>query len=150
MGLYYLETSALVKLYVREPGTEGLLQLAGHAHKNRFAVLSLSRVELRSAIRRREREGDISTTIASLVLDRFDQHMDAKFLKQVINDTVLDRAVALIDSYSLRAYDSIQLAGCLTLQMFSGSEEPVFVCSDRQLLNAAKAEQLRTLNPEEI
>jgi len=150
LGLYYLETSALVKLYVREPGTEGLLRLASRSVENHFAVLSLSQVELRSAIRRRERAGDISTTIASLLLDRFEQHMETRFLRQVLSDTVVDRAVKLVDLHALRAYDAVQLAGCLTLKVLSGSEAPVFVCSDRQLLSAAQSEHLTTLNPEDL
>ena len=42
MALYYLETSALVKLYVREPGTERMLALAARSSENRLAVLALS------------------------------------------------------------------------------------------------------------
>ena len=63
---------------------------------------------------------------------------------------MVDRAVALVDLYALRAYDAVQLAGCLTLKMISGGEEPVFVCSDHQLLKAGRAEQLVTLDPEDM
>ena len=53
MAFYYLYTSALVKLYVREPGTERMLALAARSSENRLAVLALAQVELRSAVRRR-------------------------------------------------------------------------------------------------
>jgi hypothetical protein len=55
VALYYLEMSALVKLYVYELGTERLLALtSGHAG-HRFAILSIAQVEFRSPIRRRQR-----------------------------------------------------------------------------------------------
>ena len=76
MALYFLDTGALVKLYVREPGTELLLRLVAHTNEHRFALLALARVEFRSAIRRREREGDIESGIAKQLLDRFDRHLE--------------------------------------------------------------------------
>lgn len=147
MALYYLETSALVKLYVRELGTDRLLQLASNSVENRFAVLSLSQVELRSAIRRRERAGDITPKAAGLILDHFQQHMETRFLRQALSETVLDSASEMLDRYALRAYDAIQLAGCLVLKIAVGVELPTFVSSDRQLLEAARSEQLSTLDP---
>lgn len=102
MALYYLETSALVKLYVREPGTERLLRLVSRTNNHRFAVLTLSRVEFHSAIRRREREGDIDPSLGRRLLNRFGEHMETKFVKQVINDSVLDIAASLVDQHPLR------------------------------------------------
>lgn len=147
MALYYLETSALVKLYVLEPGTDRLLHLASNASENRLVVLEVSPVEVRSAIRRRERAGDISPDTASLILDRLQQHMESRFLRQVLDDTVLDGALEMIDRYALRAYDAIQLAGCLALKIATGTEHPTFVCSDHQLLAAAHSELIPVLDP---
>jgi len=147
LALYYLETSALVKLYVLEPGTDRLLQLASNLSENRFAVLAISPVEVRSAIRRRERAGDIDSKTAGLILDRLRQHLEARFLRQALNDTVLDGALEIIDRYALRAYDAIQLAGCLALKTAAGTDLPTFVCSDRQLLEAARSELLSVFDP---
>jgi uncharacterized protein len=147
LALYYLETSALVKLYVLEPGTDRLLQLASNLSENRLAVLAISPVEVRSAIRRRERAGDIDSKTAGLILDRLRQHLEARFLRQALNDTVLDGALEMIDRYALRAYDAIQLAGCLALRTAAGTDLPTFVCSDRQLLEAARSELLSVLDP---
>lgn len=146
LALFYLETSALVKLYVLEPGSERLLRLIGNSADSRFAVLALSPVEARSAIRRRERAGDIDRKTASLILDRMRQHLEARFLIQVLTNAVLDGALEIIDRYALRAYDAIQLAGCLALKTL-GSDEPTFVCADQQLLEAARSELLRVLDP---
>jgi len=147
LALYYLETSALVKLYVREQGTERLLQLAASSLGNRFALLSISQVEFRSAIRRRERNGDITSIVAGLVLDRFQQHFEARFLRQGLTDAVLDGATEMIDRYALRAYDAIQLSGYLVLRTTLGGEPTAFVCSDRLLLEAARSERLQVFDP---
>lgn len=148
MALYFLDTSALVKLYVEEPGTARLLPLVGNRPENRFAVLSISVVEMRSAIRRRQRAGDIDPETAAAILDSLQKHIDGRFIRQSVNDAVVDGALEIIDRYALRAYDAIQLAGCLVLSTI-GSEALTFVCSDRRLLEAARSEELKTLDPTE-
>jgi predicted nucleic acid-binding protein len=147
LALYYLETSALVKLYVLEPGSDRLLHLASNLADNRLAVLAMSPVEARSAIRRRERAGDIDAKTAALILDRLQQHLETKFLRQPLTDSVLDGALEIIDRYALRAYDAIQLAGCLALKTTVGKEFLTFVCSDQQLIDAARSELLAVLDP---
>jgi predicted nucleic acid-binding protein len=147
LALYYLETSALVKLYVREAGTDLLLRLVARGNDHRFAVLALARIEFRSAIRRREREGDIESGIAGQLLDRLDQHLEATFECQGVGDSVIDVACSLVDRYPLRAYDAVQLAGCLALKTSSTGDDPTFVCSDRRLIEAAQAEGLAVMDP---
>jgi uncharacterized protein len=147
LGLYYLETSALVKLYVEEPGTRHLLQLAGSAAGNQLALLSLSQIEFRSAIRRRERAGEISRSSAQQMLVSFQRHLEGRFLRQAVTDAVLDLAGALVDRYALRAYDAVQLAGYLALRSASPGAVPIFVCSDRALLVAAQSEAGEVLDP---
>lgn len=147
MALYYLETSALVKLYVLESGTERLLLLTDRSSGNRFAILSLSQVEFRSAIRRRERNGEIPASVANELLSAFKRHSETRFVTQMVSDFVLDIAAALVDRYALRAFDAIQLAGYAALKDTAGSDAPIFVCSDQGLLAAAKLEGALVLDP---
>lgn len=147
MGLYYLETSALVKLYVREPGTDRVLALADRQGENRLVTLALSKIEFRSAVRRRERNGELPAHVANHLLDAFDHHLQSRLVTQMVTDFVLDIACALVDSYALRAYDAIQLAGYTALKASAGTDVPVFVCSDKTLLMAAKQEGMPILDP---
>jgi predicted nucleic acid-binding protein len=147
LALYYLDTSALVKLYIREQGTERLLQLAANAN-HRFAVLSLAAVELHSAVRRRARAGDIEESVAADLLGRFARHLESKLLRQTVSESVLEAALRLVDHYPLRAYDAVQLAGCLILRASTAMDSPVFVSADREQLQAAEAEGLVSLNAE--
>jgi hypothetical protein len=79
-------------------------------------------------------------------MERFNLHQRARFLTQSVSDLVLDSACDLIERYPLRAYDALQLAGCLVLKSVA-SEAPVFACADRQLLAAAETEGLAWLDP---
>ena len=146
MGVYYLDTSALVKLYVREPGTEQMLRLADPAGGHAFALLGLTRVEFRSAVRQRERAGDVAHDIAENLIDSFDEHLANFFLLQPLTDLVIQEAAALLDRRTLRAYDAVQLAGCVMLRARLG-RHATFVCSDRQLVKAAEDEGMTVLDP---
>jgi hypothetical protein len=146
LALYYLDTSALVKLYVREPGTDRLLQLVSNPADNRLAVLAITPVEARSAVRRRERAGDIDPKTASQILERLQRHLESRFIRQALNEIVLDGALEMIDRYALRAYDAVQLAGCLALKT-ADTDSPTFVCSDQHLLHAARSELFAVLDP---
>ncbi|MGA8488859.1 MAG: type II toxin-antitoxin system VapC family toxin [Terriglobales bacterium] len=147
MALYYLETSALVKLYVYEPGTERLVGLTASAAGNRFAIFSLAQAEFRSAIRRQQRGGEISGSEADALIESFREHLEGRFIVQPFTESLLDVALVLIDGYPLKGYDAMQLAGYLMLRSISGAEEPIFVCADRALLAAARNEGCPVLDP---
>jgi predicted nucleic acid-binding protein len=142
-----LETSALVKLYVYEPGTERLVGLSASAAGNRFAIFTLAQAEFRSAIRRQQRGGEISAFEADALIESFDEHLEGRFIVQPFTESLLDVALALIDGYPLKGYDAMQLAGYLLLRSISGPEEPIFVCADRALLSAARNEGCPILDP---
>ena len=146
MALYYLDTSALVKLYVAEPGTDRMLQLADARDGNQFAVLSIAQAEVWSAVGRRQREGALDDDDASDLLDQFSEDLESFFLRQNVNDSVIDLACALLERHALRADDALQLAGCLALRP-AAPEPPVFTCAAPPLLLAAEEEGLRTMNP---
>jgi len=146
LALYYLETSAAVKLYIREPGTAQLLRLT-KSRRDRFAVLSVTQVEFRSAVRRRQRAGDITQDLAATLVKRFAHHLEAFFLRQTLSDGVLEVSCDLLDRHPLRAYDAVQLAGCLVLKASAPKEQTVFVCSDDPLIQAAQREGVEVLNP---
>jgi len=147
VALYYLETSALVKLYVYEPGTERLVGLAGHAAGHRFAIFCLAQAEFRSAIRRQQRGGEIPGSEADALIESFREHLEGRFIVQPFTESLLDVALALIDGYPLKGYDAMQLAGYLMLRSISGAEEPIFVCADKTLLSAARNEGCPVLDP---
>jgi hypothetical protein len=148
VAILYLDTSALVKLYVRETGTERMLALAHPDAGHRLAIVSLSRIEFRAAIRRRAKLGDVEPLVAEGLLRDFGQHAANIFQVQPLNDVVLDEAAGAIDRHALRAYDAVQLGGCLALRSSLRSAiEVQFVCADASLFAAACADGLTAINP---
>lgn len=144
MGSFYLDTSALVKLYVQEPGTIWLLALFDSDH--RLKVSALAGVEARSAVRRRQQAGDIRRDLAEQILAELSRQIETRFLRQPVTDAVLDLAAEMVDRYALRGFDAVQLASCL---IQSPEDLPVFLSADRQLLAAARSEMLRAIDPSE-
>ena len=75
-----------------------------------------------------------------------EHHVQFLYLVQPVSEAVIEEAAALLDRYPLRAYDAMQLAGCLALRS-RVSEQPSFVSSDRDLLQAAEEEGLLVWDP---
>ena len=146
MPSYFLDASALAKLYVQETGTEKMLALATQAETN-LVILSLSRVELRAAVQRRVRSRDLSKENASAALTAFNDHLGTVYIVQQVTEALIEKAQGLIDRHDLRAYDSIQLAACLTLPMQDNEDRAIFTCADGRLVAAAKEEGWPVLNP---
>ena len=146
MKSVYLDTSALIKLYVEEEGDERVVEAAEGAADGRIVILVLTPLEARSAIRRREREGDIAAADVDRVLRQIEDDCSTLFLTQPLSSPVMEEAARLIDRHPLRAYDALQLAGCLVVG--ENMPEPVtFVCADARLCEAAANEGLTALNP---
>jgi uncharacterized protein len=136
-----------VKLYVREAGTDHMLRLMSRAAGNQFAVLALAPVEVHSALRRRERNGDIEGATVRDLLTSFHRHLESRFLRQAVTDAILDAACELVDRHSLAAFDGVQLSGYFALKSSVRSSIPIFVSADRELLRAAEAEAVPVLDP---
>ncbi len=123
-----------------------MLRLADPAGGHALALLGLTRVEFRSAVRQRERAGDVAHDIADNLIDSMDGHLANFFLVQPLTDLVIEEAAALLDRHALKAYDAVQLAGCIMLRARLG-RHATFVCSDRQLVRAAEDEGMIVLDP---
>lgn len=144
-GLYF-DTSALIKVYVEERGTAEVIGLIEDSRGDRIVILDITLLECRSAVRRREREGDVSGPDANRILQQIHEDASTLYLVQPSSSAVIEEASRLLDAHPLRAYDALQLAGCLFatrgVQGF-----PTFVCADGRLCEAAEFEGLQTINP---
>jgi hypothetical protein len=154
--ILYLDSSALTKVYVREPGSRRLAAWIGDRDRGfdpavRIVVSRLGLPETVSAITRRRNEGTLPAATAL----RLRNEVVLDFLQPVPPWTILnpvrrvvDRAAFLVMQHRLRGYDAVQLATALRLQMQVGdSAALVFVCSDNGLSKAARAERLTVADP---
>lgn len=146
MSCYFLEATAFAKLFVREPGTDSLIRLMETVEDNRKLIAASTPLEVYSAIRRRERAGAISPEDATAALDIL-RLESARTVQEPLNPAVLECARQLLDRTTLRWPDTLQLAAALVARdMFQGTEI-IFVSSSPALLEAAKAENLRVIDP---
>lgn len=146
MTSYFLESSAFAKLFVLERGSEPLIRTLERVDDPQKIVSALASLEVRSAIRRREREGDLLPADAAQALDSL-QAENLRILEQPLSQTVIDVGRAVLDAHPLRAADALHLATCLVVRDTLRVSDICFVSADDALLKAAQAEQFLTLNP---
>ena len=128
-------------MQARKRGTERVVGLTKELDGVRAVILDVTLLQSRSAVHRREREGDIATADAERILKQIEEDASLSFLVQPSTSAVIEEAARLIDEYLLRTYDALQLAGCLVVRQ--GLPGPLtFVCADTRLCEAAALEGL--------
>jgi predicted nucleic acid-binding protein len=147
----FLDTSALIKIYHREKGTEEISNYLSNASESLVLTISdITKIELHSALMRRFRKGEISYNNLSETFQLFD--IDFRKFSIVTTDRfVKNLALYIIDSQginnSISTLDSIQLASAVYSNSYSKIER--FVSSDQKMLNVAK-EFFQVINPEDL
>ena len=136
----YLDTSALVKLYVCEEGTDLVRQQVNEA-----SIIATSKVaypETRAALARGLREETLALAAYKEAVMNFIADWTSYFVLE-LTDAVIYKAGELADQYKLRGFDSIHMASVLTLAGVlaqEGSKENINVgCWDKGLAEALKA-----------
>lgn len=110
MAVYFFDTSAIVKRYVKEPGTAWVRAIAAPAAGNSLYLCRITAVELTSAVTRRQRGGAISAADAAIVLTAFRQDCALQYGIVELTPGLLDSAAVIAQTHALRAYDAVQLA----------------------------------------
>jgi predicted nucleic acid-binding protein len=129
MRLAFCDSSALLKLIVAEPESHAL-ETVLQTYSN-LATSGLAVVELSQAVRRRDPSLE---ALVRRLLNRLDII--------AVDHVILDLASRL-EPPELRSLDAIQLASALALRRIALD----FIAYDKQLLQAASREGLRTLSP---
>lgn len=149
MTYYFLESSAIAKLFVFEKGSEQLIRLLEEVDDPRKLISALATVEVRSAIRRRQRAGEILASDADHAVRGLEEEC-ARIVEQPVSPTVIDAARLVLDSHPLRALDALHLATCIVARDILQVSDICFVSADDILLKAATVERFLTLNPIEM
>ena len=156
MASFYFDSSALVKYYIIESGTEWVRNLIdgrlGEEWANTISTSALTWAEVISAFAKRHRMGDISTHLYRALTARFLREAHLRYGRLRVNDAVIEAAVDLLQRHPLRAYDAVQLATALILNsaLIADQLPPLtFISADNLLCRAAWAEGLSSKNPNE-
>lgn len=139
----YLDTSALLKLYVEEEGSDLVLGRISEATVSGTSVITY--VEARSALARRRQHGELSASEYRRGLELFEADWE-RFVRAEISDELLRHAAHLAEVHRLRAYDAVHLASAIRLRDRLGGEG-TFASWDDNLDRAAARESFQLLRP---
>ncbi len=132
----YFDTSAFVKRYIEEPGTDKVIEICSQADELVLSVICLP--EMISTLTRLIREGRLSLPeyrqTRSLILRDIEDTEICSVTPEVVAQTI-----RCLESDSLRAMDAIHL-GCALLV-----EVDLFVSSDKRQIEAAKRAGLNVI-----
>lgn len=150
MAVYYFDTSALVKRYVREVGTDWVLELTNPVVGHDIYVLRITGPEMVAAFFRKVRTREVTLGDASRAADNFKADFGSQYQIVEVTAGLADRGMVLAQKLSLRGYDAVQLAAALELQMVRnrmGLQPLTFISADVALTSIAKSESLVVDNP---
>ena len=132
--MLFCDTSALVKLYLREDASDLMMALAATAPA--IAVCRVAWAETMAAFARRVRESPADAEAIKAVRKRLRNDWPDYAIVEVTQPLV-ELAGDYADLFALRGYDSVQLAAARIVQEAAG-EELHFACFDTRLEKAAK------------
>lgn len=135
----YLDTSAVVKLYVEEAGAMTVRRVVHGA--TQVGTSRVTYAEARAAFARRFREHGFSTPAYAELIRSFEQEWET-YVRLDVTEPLIKLSGALAERHALRAYDAIQLASALVLQRELQAAPVAFVAADVRLLKAAEQERL--------
>ncbi|RJP55159.1 MAG: PIN domain-containing protein [Deltaproteobacteria bacterium] len=139
--ILYLDTSALLKKYLKEEGSNDVISL----WKKTSAIVTstVAYAETLASIYRKKREtGEFDQRFFKAVLTSFQKDWKS-FIHVDVNKDLNETIDKLTIAYPLRGFDAIHLASALILYE-KIQENFIFVCYDKRLLKAAKEEGLNT------
>ena len=130
----YLDTSALVKLYITEEYRD--LVVTAVRESSRIAVSVVAYPEARSAFARQMREGTLTGNSHEAVVNDLDR-MWTGFHRVRVTYAIAETAGALTESLALRGFDAIHVASALRVYSRFGDDFRFLVFDDR-LIHAAR------------
>lgn len=149
MSNYFFDSSALVKRYNAETGTNWMLQIYRPSSKNIIYISQITKVEVTSALTRRLK-GQVLSSNYQRAVSRFERDIENRFLVSKISDKIINEAVGFAKLYSLRGYDAVQLSCAVQIEKdlaSLGFPPLIFVSADKELNVAAQSEGFTVENP---
>ena len=141
----FFDTSALVKFFNVEQGTERVTELILN-RRNRIFISELARLEIYSALYRKFRNHQIDNVQLNEAISGFNDQL-VQFNLESMNQLILDEAGVMLQNfgknYGLRTLDAIHLA---TFSLIA-EKSWVFVCSDDILGIVVKELGFKLINP---
>ena len=139
--ILYLDTSALVKLYAEEEGSD--LVRHGIRDSELIATSLMAYAETRSAFARKSRSQEISHAVLTKCKRDFERDW-LRVHRLPVDEPLVRKAGELAEEHGLRALDALHLATADSLQA-ALRDAVTFACFDEALNRAAEARGLALL-----
>jgi uncharacterized protein len=136
--IHFLDTSALVKRYVTEPGSDQVRRLLRRTVD--VALARITEAEAYAAIARATRMNLLTADDRDRAFQQIADDVASVRVVE-IRRSVVSAVHGLVVRWPLRGYDAIQLSCALRLQ--SENLPVTFWCADSELANAARGEGMR-------
>jgi predicted nucleic acid-binding protein len=107
VGHYYLDSSALVKRYVAEMGTEWVTDLCAADAGHTVYTVRISGAEIIAALFLRARTGALAAADAQAVAMQFKADFRDRYQIVEVTEQLVDLAMTLAERHGLRGYDSV-------------------------------------------
>lgn len=144
--ILYLDSSALVKLYVDEAHSAFVRRAASLASVR--VSHDIAYVECCAAFARRRRDGSLTPGDHARCRRQFDRDW-AGFSIVSVTAELIRRAATLAENHAVRAYDSIHLAAAeATARVATGRTDFRFAAFDARLSEVARTSGLAILTPD--
>lgn len=149
MADHFLDSSALVKVYVEETRSDWVDSLTTAPIHSIWAV-RVTGTEVVAGLFQRVRMNTLRQAAALRATRRFRSEFGVNIRVIEVGRALVERAMDLAEHYPLRGYDAVQLAGALTLRSLRTSRTAspfIFVSADIRLNTAARSEGFTVENP---
>jgi predicted nucleic acid-binding protein len=131
--ILFCDTSALIKLYIKEDGSEAVT--AKLIESEGVAVCRIAWAEAMAAFSRRVRDVPEDAAVIEQAKAALAQDWP-NFIVMEVTQQLVERAGDYVDTFALRGYDSVQLASAFEVGRVT--ESPIyFACFDTRLNKAA-------------
>jgi predicted nucleic acid-binding protein len=139
--ILYLDTSALIKKYFKETGSDEVISKWQEA--TAIITSSVAYAESLASIYRKKRETKFANKKLANLLEAFRRDWNS-FIRVEVTDDLNEWIDKAVSRYPLRGFDAIHLASALIVHK-SIPEKFLFACYDNRLIRSAKAAGLQTL-----
>jgi len=122
---------------VPETGSAWIQALSAQETGNSLFIARITWVEVLSALARREREGSLTPTDRTLIIQKFRSDLNDQYPVIEFDAKLAETAGQLVGQYPLRAYDAVQLASVLRIQpafVTTQSTSLIFLTADNRLM----------------
>lgn len=144
METYFFDTSALVKRYHEEQGTERVDEILDDEEPE-ILISSLTVIESVSAFRRKHNRGDVTESEMQQLLSVFFREALDDFVIVPLEESLLTFSFDLVLEDDLRTLDSLQLSAGLSLA--EEMSDIQFATADTALADVARERGLATVVP---